>query len=106
MLGLSRWKIGAPLNSLWILKCGVRYARNYPERQIVENKAIRNKYEVTKEIMVGIVLEPSEVKSVRMHNCDISSAYAEEYKGELFLHQMYIPGECVFVIWHERHCWY
>ncbi|ETV95787.1 SsrA-binding protein [Aphanomyces invadans] len=62
-----------------------------PIRKIVENHVGRSKYNVVKEIEVGISLVASEVKSIRDGNCDISAAFAEEYEGELYVHQMYIP---------------
>ncbi|EQC37079.1 SsrA-binding protein [Saprolegnia diclina VS20] len=63
----------------------------WPTRKVVENHSARGKYEVVKELEVGLVLVASEVKSIRDGNCDISAAFAAEYAGELYLHQMYIP---------------
>ncbi|RHY18310.1 hypothetical protein DYB28_007792, partial [Aphanomyces astaci] len=62
-----------------------------PIRKVVENHVGRSKFNVVKELEVGISLLPSEVKSIRDGNCDISAAFAEEYDNELYLHQMYIP---------------
>ncbi|KAG9406837.1 hypothetical protein AC1031_003166 [Aphanomyces cochlioides] len=64
---------------------------NVPIRKVVENHVGRSKYDVVDEIEVGIVLLPSEVKSIRDGNCDISAAFAEEYDNELILYQMHIP---------------
>ncbi|KAF0714755.1 Aste57867_3708 [Aphanomyces stellatus] len=93
MLALGRQPLAAAVPLLQPL-----LARHYgpienkvPIRKVVENHAGRSKYNVVKELEVGIVLLPSEVKSIRAGNCDVSSAFAEEYDGELFLHNMFIP---------------
>ncbi|OQS05256.1 hypothetical protein THRCLA_02585 [Thraustotheca clavata] len=62
-----------------------------PIRKVVENHSARSKYNIVKDLEVGISLLPSEVKSIRDGNCDISAAFAAEYADELYLHQMYIP---------------
>ncbi|OQR92357.1 hypothetical protein ACHHYP_03793 [Achlya hypogyna] len=63
----------------------------FPIRKVVENHSARAKYDIVKEIEVGISLVTSEVKSIRNGNCDISAAFAAEYADELFIHQMFIP---------------
>jgi tmRNA-binding protein len=65
----------------------------WPIKKIVENHAARNKYIVEQELECGIVLAPSEVKSIRDGNCSISSAFAVEFENHLYLHQMYISGQ-------------
>jgi hypothetical protein len=70
-----------------------RGLRDYPVKPLVRNhKFLRKGYEVDKEWSLGIELKPSEVKSLRDRNADLSSAFGEFYKGELFLHHMTIPG--------------
>jgi len=41
------------------------------------------------------VLQPSEVKSLRARNADLSTAFGAFYKHELFLHDLNIPGASV-----------
>ena len=74
-----------------------RPLRNYPIRILCRNqkflrKAAGNCFEVAREWNVGIVLQPSEVKSLRDQNVDLSNAFGAFYKHELFLHDMNIPG--------------
>ncbi|KAJ0406309.1 hypothetical protein ATCC90586_007347 [Pythium insidiosum] len=69
-----------------------RGLRDYPIKPLVRNhKFSQKRFEVEKEWNLGIVLEPSEVKSLRERNADLSAAFGEMFKGELFLHQMHIP---------------
>ena len=49
-------------------------------------------FEIEKEWSLGMVLEPSEVKSLRDRNGDLSAAFGEFYRHELFIHQLHIPG--------------
>ncbi|CAI5732081.1 unnamed protein product [Peronospora destructor] len=54
-------------------------------------KAAGSYFEVEREWNLGIVLQPSEVKSLRDRNVDLSTAFGAFYKHELFLHDMNIP---------------
>ncbi|KAG2509927.1 hypothetical protein BBI17_007744, partial [Phytophthora kernoviae] len=70
--------------------------RNYPIQLLCRNqkflrKATGSFYDVEKEWNLGIVLEPSEVKSLRARNADLSTAFGAFYKNELFLHDLHIP---------------
>jgi tmRNA-binding protein len=76
-----------------------RTIRNYRVNVLMRNQNFLRKiksFEVEKEWNVGIVLEPSEVKSLRERNGDLSAAFAEFYRHELFIHQLHIPGTCVW----------
>ncbi|DBA04276.1 TPA: hypothetical protein N0F65_009511 [Lagenidium giganteum] len=73
-----------------------RGVRNYPIQLLCRNQQFLRKvtsksYEVEREWNLGIVLQPSEVKSLRARNCDLSAAFAAFYKNELYLHQCHIP---------------
>uniref|UniRef100_A0AAV1TS07 SsrA-binding protein n=1 Tax=Peronospora matthiolae TaxID=2874970 RepID=A0AAV1TS07_9STRA len=73
-----------------------RELRNYPIKVLCRNqkfirKAAGSYYEVEREYNLGIVLKPSEVKSLRDHNADLSTAFGAFYKHELYLHDMNIP---------------
>ena len=75
----------------------VRELRNYPIKVLCRNqkfvrKAAGSYFEVEREWNLGIVLQPSEVKSLRDHNADLSTAFGAFYQHELFLHDMTIPG--------------
>lgn len=71
----------------------MRSLRNFRVNVLVRNRAFdRHKFAVEREWELGLVLEPSEVKSLRDRNADLSAAFAEFYKHELFLHQLHIPG--------------
>ncbi|TMW61299.1 hypothetical protein Poli38472_013762 [Pythium oligandrum] len=69
-----------------------RGLRDYPIQLLVRNHNFQKKgYEVDKEYSLGIELKPSEVKALRERNADLSAAFGEFYKHELFLHQLHIP---------------
>ncbi|KAG6974848.1 hypothetical protein JG688_00002868 [Phytophthora aleatoria] len=73
-----------------------RSLRDFPIKILCRNqkfvrKAAGNYYEVEREWNLGIVLKPSEVKSLRDRNADLSTAFGAFYKHELFLHDLNIP---------------
>lgn len=83
-------------NAPWISLC-CRELRDFPIKLLCRNqkfirKAAGNYYEVEREWNLGIVLKPSEVKSLRARNADLSTAFGAFYQHELFLHDMNIPG--------------
>lgn len=61
-------------------------------QSIVYNKTAKFHYEIIEDIEAGIVLAGSEVKSLRIHNPNISDAYATFINGELFLRNLDIPA--------------
>lgn len=98
----SRLGLGAlPRTSPWLH----RGIRDFPIKILCRNqkfirKAAGSYYEVEREWNLGIVLKPSEVKSLRDRNADLSTAFGAFYKSELFLHDLNIPGSDVLgVIW-------
>ena len=62
--------------------------KNY--KVIAENRRARYDYTITEEIECGIVLQGSEVKSLRLNTAQITEAYAEVKDGELWLVNAYI----------------
>ncbi|ETI52051.1 hypothetical protein, variant 2 [Phytophthora nicotianae] len=73
-----------------------RGLRDFPIKVLCRNqkfvrKAAGNYFEVQREWNLGIVLKPSEVKSLRDRNADLSTAFGAFYKHELFLHDLNIP---------------
>ena len=57
--------------------------------EIVNRKA-RYEYNVLEDLVAGIVLQGSEVKSIREGRCNISDAYCYIYNGEIFLKNCHI----------------
>ena len=66
--------------------------KSYPIRLLVQNHLAQKRFEVEKELEVGIIFLTSELKSVCEKRIDLSAAYVDIYKNELFLHQAHIPG--------------
>lgn len=52
-------------------------------------RALRN-YEVQERLEAGMVLQGSEVKSLRARQADLDGSYASVDGGELYLHKMHI----------------
>lgn len=76
---------------------GTRGLRDFPIQLLIRNHNFLRKvsgkaFEVEREWNLGIQLQPSEVKSLRARHGDLSAAFAEVYKHEVFLHQLHIPG--------------
>lgn len=63
--------------------------KNY--KVIAENRRARFDYAIEEDIECGIVLEGSEVKSLRTGKAQISECYAAVEDGELWLVNSYIP---------------
>ena len=61
------------------------------QRSIAENRRARFDYEIIETFEAGIVLEGSEVKSLRTGKASIADSYASNEGGELFLIDGYIP---------------
>jgi len=59
-------------------------------KNIVTNRKARHDYEITDSIEAGLVLQGSEVKSLRDGKANISDAYARFRQGELWLIGMHI----------------
>jgi SsrA-binding protein len=58
---------------------------------IARNRKARHEYEILDNIEVGLVLEGSEIKSIRDGKVSLSGSYASlDDNGELWIHQMHI----------------
>ncbi len=55
---------------------------------LARNKRARHDYQVAETIEAGLVLEGSEVKSIRNGRVNLTDAFADISKGEVWLHQM------------------
>lgn len=60
-------------------------------QNVAENRKARHHYFIEDEIECGIVLEGSEVKSLRDGKANIAESYATVEGGELWLINSYIP---------------
>lgn len=75
--------------------------KNY--KVIAENRRARFDYAIEDDIEVGIILQGSEVKSLRVNNSNIAESYAEVKDGELWLVNSYIaPYEQAKTWGHEE----
>ncbi len=61
-------------------------------RTIAENRKARYNYAIESDLECGIMLEGSEVKSLRQGNAQIAESYAEVKDGELWLVNAHIEG--------------
>ena len=57
---------------------------------LVQNRKARHDYHVEKTLEVGIVLQGTEVKSIRAGKANLKDSYASVENGELFLYNMHI----------------
>lgn len=70
---------------------------------IAENRRARYDYAIEDDIECGIVLEGSEVKSLRVNSANIAESYAAVDDGELWLVNSYIaPYEQAKTFGHEE----
>jgi len=60
------------------------------ERTVATNRRARYDYFIDETMEVGIVLEGSEVKSVRAHRVSLQEAYATVAGGQVWVHNMHI----------------
>ena len=65
-------------------------SKNPNVRQIAENRRARYDYAIEDVIECGVVLEGSEVKSMRQGGTGIAESYAEVKEGELWLVNAYV----------------
>jgi len=61
------------------------------ERQVATNKRARRDYEILETFEAGIVLQGTEVKSLRMGRADLTGSYARIEGGEIWLFDCHIP---------------
>ncbi len=70
---------------------------------IAENRRARYDYAIEDDIECGIILEGSEVKSLRQHSANIAESYAMVEDGELWLVNSYIaPYEQAKTFGHDE----
>ena len=58
---------------------------------IASNRRARHDYFISESIECGIVLQGSEVKSLRLGHVQIADAYARVHNGEVWLEGVHIP---------------
>lgn len=61
------------------------------DKIVATNRRARREYEMLETFEAGIVLQGSEVKSLRAGKAQIGDAYARVDEGEMWLFQMHIP---------------
>jgi SsrA-binding protein len=61
------------------------------DRTVATNRRARREYEFIETLEAGIVLQGSEVKSLREGKAQLTEAYARVDDGEMWLFQMHIP---------------
>lgn len=72
-------------------------------RVIAENRRARYDYAIEDDVECGIILEGSEVKSLRVNSANIAESYAAVENGELWLINSYIaPYEQARSFGHEE----
>ncbi len=59
-------------------------------KKIAENRKARFNYTIEDEFEAGIVLQGTEVKSLRQGRANLKDSYAKVRQGEIFLHQLHI----------------
>ncbi len=60
------------------------------EKIICLNKSANHEYFILERVEAGIVLEGSEVKSLRLGNVNLKDSFCQIYNGELFIKNMHI----------------
>lgn len=59
-------------------------------RVVVRNRKARHEYQVLEEWEAGLVLQGTEVKSLRQGKANLQDAFARFDRGELWLHNLHI----------------
>jgi SsrA-binding protein len=65
-------------------------ARSDGRHQVVSNRKARHEYEILQTMEAGIVLQGTEVKSLRDARANLQDAFARFHGGELWLHNLHI----------------
>lgn len=60
-------------------------------RTVARNRKARHEFEIEDTYEAGLVLQGTEVKSLRTGNCSIEEAYARPHRDEIYLFDMHIP---------------
>lgn len=58
---------------------------------ILNNKKARHEYSIIEEFEAGLVLQGTEVKSLRAGKGSLVGSFCRIFQGELFVHGMHIP---------------
>jgi SsrA-binding protein len=66
-------------------------AKETGRKLIAQNKKARHDYHVEDTYEAGIVLQGTEVKSLRAGRASLVDGFCEVENGEVFLHQVHIP---------------
>jgi len=61
------------------------------QRAIATNRRARHDYHILEQHEAGLILNGTEVKSLRKGRCSLADSYASFKDGELYLHKMHIP---------------
>ncbi|MFN7038733.1 MAG: SsrA-binding protein SmpB [Alphaproteobacteria bacterium] len=61
------------------------------KRIVAQNRRVKYDYHIEETYEAGIILEGSEVKSLRTGKANIVDAHAGEMKGEIYLFNAHIP---------------
>ena len=62
-----------------------------PARPVAENRKARHTYFIDDTVEAGLMLQGTEVKSLRAGQASITDSYAEAKDGQLYLVNAYIP---------------
>jgi SsrA-binding protein len=61
------------------------------EATVADNRRAKFDYHLEETIEAGIMLEGTEVKSLRMGQCNLTDSHAAEKNGSIYLFNSYIP---------------
>jgi SsrA-binding protein len=65
--------------------------RKFASGDVASNRYASHRYELIERLECGMVLEGTEVKSLRTSGAQLKDGYAAERDGELWLHSVHIP---------------
>jgi len=65
--------------------------KDNPEKLIVENRRARHEYHLSDRVEAGVVLQGTEVKSLRGGKATLQQAYADVRDGEAWLLGLHVP---------------
>lgn len=60
------------------------------QKVICQNRVATHEYFILERIEAGIVLEGSEIKSLRLGNCSLKDSFCSIHNGEMFIKNMHI----------------
>lgn len=66
--------------------------RKFASGDVASNRYASHRYELIERLECGIVLEGTEVKSLRTSGAQLKDGYAAVRDGELWLHSVHIPA--------------